>query len=153
MKYGASRDNVLALTAVTGAGEPGAYLGRNFFDTPSVCDNPATGLPCNGFGADGETDFSGNLITGRYRFVFRNGVPVAVPDDDTTDVPAPPMLLLLGLGIGTVAGLRPYRPAGFRVARGAEREGAGPQLRPWRRRNHAQLGHLTPCPRSRPART
>lgn len=90
----------------SGAGDPGAYLGRNFFDTPSVCDNPATGLTCNGFGADGETDFSGNLITGRYRFVFRNGLPVAVPDDDTTDVPAPPMLLLLGIGIGTVAGLR-----------------------------------------------
>lgn len=80
-----------------GAGEAGAYLGSfPDFDVPN-CDasNP---LACRNFNvASGTTNQAGFPVTGRYRFEFRNGVPVAVPGDDI-DVPAPAGLGLVALG-------------------------------------------------------
>ena len=51
--------------------------------------------------------------------------------------------------IRTIAGLRPYRRSGFVSARERSAKGAGPQLRPWRRRHHLELGHVEAGDRAR----
>ena len=54
--------------------------------------------------------------------------------------------------IRTVAGLRPYRARRLRrPRRGARRQEARPQLRPWRRRHHLVLGHVEARDPARPA--
>lgn len=89
-----------------GAGESGAYFGETLDDfepEASLCP-VATGLACGAFGLTAfDVDFDGKPLTGRYRFIFRDGTPVALPDGDDINVPAPPMLLLFGLGAAALA--------------------------------------------------
>ncbi len=80
-----------------GSGTAGALLGDSSTDPCTATGVNA--LPCGLFNTPTDLpSLSGGFITGRYRFEFRNGVPLAVPGD-VAAVPEPPALALLSLGL------------------------------------------------------
>jgi hypothetical protein len=80
-----------------GSGTPGALLGDSSSDPCNSIGINA--LPCGLFNTPPDTpSLFGGFVTGRYRFEFRGGVPLAVPGD-VAAVPEPPALALMGLGL------------------------------------------------------